>query len=206
MISQLDDLVVSDSLSCSFCNTIFEDKAQQRLHYKLDWHRYNLKQRLNGLRPINEDKFNLLADEGITKELSFFCILNVYYEKHIVVNIVGNVSSLSGSDIESENEDETYASETGSGHCESKISIKNKKIEKKGKNTESVSDSSDTEYCDDIIKEKKVEALLVIANRHSKVFFENDDGNIFSIYRCLLHNKKVCLFIVIDMLVYDIIL
>ncbi|XP_033359843.1 ankyrin repeat and zinc finger domain-containing protein 1-like isoform X1 [Bombus vosnesenskii] len=165
MISQLDDLVVSDSLSCSFCNTIFEDKAQQRLHYKLDWHRYNLKQRLNGLRPINEDKFNLLADEG-------------------------NVSSLSGSDVESENEDETYASETGSGHCESKISIKNKKIEKKGKNTESVSDSSDTEYCDDIIKEKKVEALLVTANRHSKVFFENDDGNIFSIYRCLLHNKK----------------
>lgn len=206
MISQLDDLVVSDSLSCSFCNTIFEDKAQQRLHYKLDWHRYNLKQRLNGLRPINEDKFNLLADEGITKELSSFCILNVYYEKHIVVNIVGNVSSLSGSDVESENEDETYASETGSGHCESKISIKNKKIEKKGKNTESVSDSSDTEYCDDIIKEKKVEALLVTANRHSKVFFENDDGNIFSIYRCLLHNKKVCLFIVIDMLVYDIIL
>lgn len=64
-MSQLDDLVVSDSLSCSFCNTIFEDKAQQRLHYKLDWHRYNLKQRLNGLKPIIEDKFNLLADEGI---------------------------------------------------------------------------------------------------------------------------------------------
>lgn len=173
IISQLDDLVVSDSLSCSFCNTIFEDKAQQRLHYKLDWHRYNLKQRLNGLKPINEDKFNLLADEG-------------------------NVSSLSGSDVESENEDETYASETGSGHCENKISIKNKKIEKKGKNIESVSDSSDTEYCDDIIKEKKVEALLVTANRHSKVFFENDDGNIFSIYRCLLHNKKnhlACLYL-----------
>lgn len=65
LLNQLDDLVVSDSLSCSFCNTIFEDKAQQRLHYKLDWHRYNLKQRLNGLKPINEDKFSLLADEGI---------------------------------------------------------------------------------------------------------------------------------------------
>ena len=63
---------------------------------------------------------------------------------------------------------------------------------------ESVSDSSDTEYCDDIIKEKKVEALLVTASRHSKVFFENDDGNIFSIYRCLLHNKKVCLFIMLE--------
>lgn len=169
LLNQLDDLVVSDSLSCSFCNTIFEDKAQQRLHYKLDWHRYNLKQRLNGLKPINEDKFSLLADEG-------------------------NVSSLSGSDVDSENEDETYVSEAGilpSGHCENRNLInKNKKIEKKGKNMESISDSSDTECCDDIIKEKKTEDLLITASRHSKVFFENDDGNIFSIYRCLLHNKK----------------
>lgn len=63
---------------------------------------------------------------------------------------------------------------------------------------ESISDSSDTECCDDIIKEKKTEDLLITASRHSKVFFENDDGNIFSIYRCLLHNKKVCSFIVIE--------
>lgn len=65
VLNQLDDLVVSDSLSCSFCNTVFEDKTQQRLHYKLDWHRYNLKQRLHGLKSTSEDKFNLLAVEGI---------------------------------------------------------------------------------------------------------------------------------------------
>ncbi|XP_076638178.1 tRNA endonuclease ANKZF1 isoform X2 [Colletes latitarsis] len=169
VLNQLDDLVVSDSLSCSFCNTIFEDKAQQRLHYKLDWHRYNLKQRLNGLKPISEDKFDLLANEG-------------------------NVSSLSGSDVESENEDDPYILETGSspsGNYDSKcIIIKNKKIEKKARGTESISDSSDAECCDETIKEKKLETLLAIASRHSKVFFENDDGNIFSIYRCLLHSKK----------------
>ncbi|XP_078034517.1 tRNA endonuclease ANKZF1 [Augochlora pura] len=169
VLSQLDDLVVSDSLSCSFCNTVFEDKTQQRHHYKLDWHRYNLKQRLNGLKPINEEKFGLLADEG-------------------------DVSSLSGSDIETENEDDTYISEAGSsvnGNCESKNNLcRSKKVERKGKGVESISDSSDTECCDDTIKEKKVEALLATASRHSKVFFENDDGNIFSIYRCLLHHKK----------------
>nr|XP_033328038.1 ankyrin repeat and zinc finger domain-containing protein 1-like [Megalopta genalis] len=169
VLNQLDDLVVSDSLSCSFCNTVFEDKAQQRSHYKLDWHRYNLKQRLNGLKPINEEKFGLLADEG-------------------------DVSSLSGSDIETENEDDIYISEAGSsvnGNCESKNNVgKTKKVEKKGKGVESISDSSDTECCDDTIKEKKIEALLATASRHSKVFFENDDGNIFSIYRCLLHHKK----------------
>ncbi|XP_029036639.2 ankyrin repeat and zinc finger domain-containing protein 1-like [Osmia bicornis bicornis] len=169
VLSQLDDLVVSDSLSCSFCNAIFEDKAQQRLHYKLDWHRYNLKQRLNGLKPISEDKFSLLADEG-------------------------DVSSLSGSDAESENEDETYVSETGnspSGLGENKsTAVKIKKTERKARNAESISDSSDTECSDETVKGKKLESLMVTANRHSKVFFENDDGNIFSIYRCLLHHKK----------------
>ncbi|XP_017890086.1 ankyrin repeat and zinc finger domain-containing protein 1-like [Ceratina calcarata] len=168
VFSQLDDLVVSDSLCCSFCNTIFEDKAQQRLHYKLDWHRYNLKQRLNGLKSISEDKFALLAAEG-------------------------DVSSLSGSDTDSENEEETYTSEAGgSPSMQSDVkgsAAKSKRTEKKGKSTESVSDGSDAE-CDDVTKEKKLETLLITASRHSKVFFENDDGNIFSIYRCLLHNKK----------------
>ncbi|XP_066585271.1 tRNA endonuclease ANKZF1-like isoform X2 [Prorops nasuta] len=174
ILTQLEDLVVSDSLSCSFCNTSFEDKAQQRLHYKLDWHRYNLKQRLNGLKSISEDGFSLLADTG-------------------------DVSSLSGSDIESENEDETGTSETGgSPSCHSKSNEgksknnyapnKIKKQEKRGKSLDS--DSSDTECNEEIIKSKKIQALLAVASRHSKVFFENDDGNIFSIYRCLLHSKK----------------
>ncbi|XP_051174741.1 ankyrin repeat and zinc finger domain-containing protein 1-like [Leptopilina boulardi] len=136
-LSLLDDLVISDSLSCSFCNTVFEDQSQQRLHYKLDWHRYNLKQRLNGLKSITEDGFSLLAEKD-------------------------DVSSISGSEQESENEDDTGTSETG------------------GKNTPVSSGSC----------EKKENSLLATASRHAKVFFENDEGNIFSIYRCLLHNKK----------------
>lgn len=116
-----------------------------------------------------------------------------------IIDFIGNVSSLSGSDIETEIEDETYISEAGSsvnGSSESKNNInKNKKAEKKGRGVGSISDSSDIECCDDTMKEKKVEALLATASRHSKVFFENDDGNIFSIYRCLLHNKKVRSFV-----------
>nr|XP_050852138.1 ankyrin repeat and zinc finger domain-containing protein 1-like isoform X1 [Vespula vulgaris] len=177
VVTQLEELVVSDSLSCSFCNTVFEDKKHQRLHYKLDWHRYNLKQRLNGLKSISEDSFNLLADEG-------------------------DVSSLSGSEVDSDNEDDTGTSETGGSSSvytknnesisknENSSIVKSKKQEKKGKSAELVSDSSDTECNEEISREKKNQELLAIANRHSKVFFENDDGNIFSIYRCLLHNKK----------------
>lgn len=70
-------------MSCSFCNTIFEDQAQQRLHYKLDWHRYNLKQRLRGFKSIDEDGFNILVDEGKIlnnktkiKLLIYFLIIN----------------------------------------------------------------------------------------------------------------------------------
>jgi hypothetical protein len=55
------DLSISETLFCSFCNAKFEDQAQQRLHYKLDWHRYNLKQKLGGLKSVTEDKFAQLA-------------------------------------------------------------------------------------------------------------------------------------------------
>lgn len=164
VLNQLEDLVVSDSLSCSFCNTVFEDKIQQRLHYKLDWHRYNLKQRLNGLKSITEDGFNLLADKG-------------------------DVSSLSGSEADSENEEDAGTLEVGGSPGNSSI-IKSKKLEKKGKSAEVASDSSDTEGNEETSKGRKMKELLAIASRHSKVFFENDDGSIFSIYRCLLHSKK----------------
>ncbi|KAL0131280.1 hypothetical protein PUN28_002681 [Cardiocondyla obscurior] len=165
----LSQLVVSDALCCSYCNAEFEDKVQQRLHYKLDWHRYNLKQHLNGLKSINEDSFNRLAGEG-------------------------DMSSLSGSEVESENEDDAGTSETGTSSNEqtknepsSKTGFgrSRKTSERRGKAIES--DVSDTEYNEEMSKERK---LQVVASRHTKVFFENDDGNIFSIYRCLLHHKK----------------
>ncbi|KAL6444868.1 hypothetical protein ACFW04_002116 [Cataglyphis niger] len=168
---ELSHLVVSDSLCCSHCNAEFEDKPQQRLHYKLDWHRYNLKQNLNGLKSISEDSFNRMVGEG-------------------------DMSSLSGSEAESENEDDAGTSEI---KVSSNEQIKNEPINKNGsaginrsrKMSERrgrmiESDISDTE-CEEMSKERK---LQVVASRHTKVFFENDDGNIFSIYRCLLHHKK----------------
>lgn len=108
------------------------------------------------------------------------------------------MSSLSGSEVESENEDDAGTSETkvssneqikneptnkNSSAC---INKSRKTSERRGRMIES--DISDTE-CEEMSKERK---LQVVASRHTKVFFENDDGNIFSIYRCLLHHKKVC--------------
>jgi hypothetical protein len=44
---------------------------------------------------------------------------------------------------------------------------------------------------DDDDDAKRCERMRLLAVRHTKVFFENDDGQILSMYRCLLHKKKV---------------
>lgn len=44
-------------LACSFCKTQFSDVSKQREHYKLDWHRYNLKQSLLGRDAVSEEQF-----------------------------------------------------------------------------------------------------------------------------------------------------
>lgn len=34
-------------LTCNACNKEFEDDSEQKLHYKSEWHRYNLKRKVN---------------------------------------------------------------------------------------------------------------------------------------------------------------
>lgn len=57
----------STSLSCSFCRADFFGVSEQREHYKLDWHRYNLKQNLLGREPLTEKQFDD-RNEGIAKQ------------------------------------------------------------------------------------------------------------------------------------------
>lgn len=33
--------------SCNACNKEFQDEAEQKLHYKSEWHRYNLKRKVS---------------------------------------------------------------------------------------------------------------------------------------------------------------
>ncbi|XP_033620539.1 ankyrin repeat and zinc finger domain-containing protein 1 isoform X2 [Fukomys damarensis] len=44
-------LDISEKLFCSACNQSFQNHQEQREHYKLDWHRFNLKQHLKS-RPL----------------------------------------------------------------------------------------------------------------------------------------------------------
>lgn len=55
--------------SCSLCSLKFDNVQEQRSHLKTDFHHYNLKQKLNGLSPVTEAKFEELVnnlDESIS--------------------------------------------------------------------------------------------------------------------------------------------
>lgn len=46
------------TLKCSYCRVEFPTPELQRDHYKLDWHRYNLKLGLEFKQPVTEEEFN----------------------------------------------------------------------------------------------------------------------------------------------------
>ncbi|NXP06356.1 ANKZ1 protein, partial [Thinocorus orbignyianus] len=67
---------VPERMCCSTCGQVFGSREEQTEHYRLDWHRFNLKQRLLGRRTLP---------------------VEVFEEK----TCTGDVSSISGSDSES---------------------------------------------------------------------------------------------------------
>jgi hypothetical protein len=55
----------NNTLACSYCRVYFENVNQQREHYKLDWHRYNLRQSLVQKQPISEGEFDEKTTKGV---------------------------------------------------------------------------------------------------------------------------------------------
>ena len=49
--------------TCSLCGLSFVTLQEQKDHFKTDLHHYNLKQKLNGLKPVSENQFEKLMDE-----------------------------------------------------------------------------------------------------------------------------------------------
>ncbi|KAJ7636063.1 hypothetical protein DFH06DRAFT_1002917 [Mycena polygramma] len=58
------------SRACNICNgATFQDVEEQRTHFRSDWHRYNVKTRLNGGHPVSELEFSKLVD-GLEDSIS----------------------------------------------------------------------------------------------------------------------------------------
>lgn len=54
---------MTDTYTCITCQVMFKTPELQREHYKLDWHRYNLKRKVAGISPVTLEVFELRAKE-----------------------------------------------------------------------------------------------------------------------------------------------
>ncbi|KAG7501965.1 ankyrin repeat and zinc finger domain-containing protein 1 isoform X1 [Solea senegalensis] len=61
---------VSDKMVCSACRCPFINREEQMEHYKLDWHRFNLRQKLAGLSPITVEEFERKTGAGDMSSIS----------------------------------------------------------------------------------------------------------------------------------------
>ncbi|XP_049624022.1 ankyrin repeat and zinc finger domain-containing protein 1 [Suncus etruscus] len=63
-------LEISDKLFCSTCDQHFQNHQEQREHYKLDWHRFNLKQRLKNKPLLSALDFEKQSSTGDLSSIS----------------------------------------------------------------------------------------------------------------------------------------
>ncbi|XP_071811917.1 tRNA endonuclease ANKZF1-like isoform X2 [Apostichopus japonicus] len=63
MKDSLENLTVSTKMSCSLCGSSFQSRPQQTDHYKLDWHRFNLKQSIMGKPSVSAEVFETMTGE-----------------------------------------------------------------------------------------------------------------------------------------------
>lgn len=61
--TDLSNLSISSTTSCSTCGINFGSIEDQRQHFKLDWHRFNIQNKLKGLKAVSEDQFEAQLDE-----------------------------------------------------------------------------------------------------------------------------------------------
>ncbi|KAK7473986.1 hypothetical protein BaRGS_00034755 [Batillaria attramentaria] len=136
---------VSTRMSCGCCAVTFSGRSEQRAHFKSDWHRYNLKQKLRGEEPITEEAFESLS---------------------------GDISSISGSDDSSDSSSETDDARPKPSPLPARVH-------------KSTQDSTDSDS-------EGASAVLAATRKHPKLFLRNSDGQLVSLYRCLLYHKKSC--------------
>ncbi|XP_066467700.1 tRNA endonuclease ANKZF1 isoform X2 [Tiliqua scincoides] len=122
---------VLDRMYCSACSRAFDSREEQTEHYRLDWHRFNLKQRLLGCQFLTAEEFEMK-------------------------NQAGDVSSISGSDSSDTDSD----SESDLPSCQAS--------EDKGNDQKS----------------------SLLSARSQRVLFRNSQGQLLSVYRCVLNSTK----------------
>ena len=57
-------LAISVSKFCSTCSISFSNSSEHREHFKLDWHRFNLRRKLRNKPPLKEDEFEKMVEKN----------------------------------------------------------------------------------------------------------------------------------------------
>ena len=60
----------SSELFCHSCQTALTNREEQVIHYRLDWHRYNLKRKLKGQPPVDQGEFERVGGMTWSSHLS----------------------------------------------------------------------------------------------------------------------------------------
>lgn len=137
----------------------------QMEHYKLDWHRFNLRQRLEGSSVVTAEEFERKTGTGRVMYAHMTLLTNCFmpsslHKCHFCVIflsaflLTGDISSISGSDSDSEDGD--LGDEAGPEETDSAL-------------------DTDQSTC----------------RLSTKAVFQNMQGQYLSLYRCVLQNKKV---------------
>nr|XP_057937720.1 tRNA endonuclease ANKZF1 isoform X2 [Doryrhamphus excisus] len=61
---------VSDKMVCLACRCSFINREEQMEHYKLDWHRFNLRLKMSGLPPVTTEEFERKTGDGDLSSIS----------------------------------------------------------------------------------------------------------------------------------------
>lgn len=64
-----EQATVTHRLTCNKCNASFHDRAEQRDHFRSNWHRLNLKRKMKGQEILGFDEFSALTDEDVQMAL-----------------------------------------------------------------------------------------------------------------------------------------
>lgn len=71
--------IPNDGFTCITCRVAFKDADTQRLHYKTDWHRYNLKRKVAELPSVTSEEFQRrvlnqrIADAVMKRDTRTYC-------------------------------------------------------------------------------------------------------------------------------------
>ena len=73
---------------CQSCRVALGDRGEQLVHYRLDWHRYNLKRRLKGQASLSQEEFEKIAgEESILKNYIVWAFWSLYFIKLFCKNL-----------------------------------------------------------------------------------------------------------------------